>query len=617
MRVTFALVLVALALLAGCASAPVFSLPMTTLDFARDSSGPGLIAYLGQRDATADVCNARSTGPHLARFDEPVRAALTAALLDGRVDPTLWRRCAKAFLRTAPRDASASLMDAIGKGYRRLLTADGLETSPELQARLGAMQRLYLRRDHGLDGHAAELDPLFDDLRRAVAGRRLGPVASRFADELLVAVDLERGTFEGRPVDVATIERLHASEGETALRLFSERLPRADLRDEARRRVIRLHIAKSPYPEVRAASAAVETVLMQTGIDALSLTEHAPSGARIDGDKVAALRVLVRQNIHEQSAKLLRVGEGASGASVVPEIPLRGALLVDVAGISRPVTLCASARKLDPSPCILPADVRIEQRGAYVDPGGAVRFVDSLSMRDALDLAAGGEALSLPIRVGGSAAATLTWPLAFERPDDLLFTGFLPGSRGPRVSVLVDRRDSKRFVFIAQQAHVSYLAVVEARDVDAFHVVSSGARGEAGGAGVSGGSGAAGGTCESGGKGGDGTGGGDGGKGGDGGDIVARVACGAAACPGAAQLFSRIIVSRGGLGGSGGSGGKGGPGGSGGSAGTDTVTTDANGHTTTIHGCSAGSNGSAGSDGSSGAEGSPGKPGKVTIVVDP
>jgi hypothetical protein len=136
------------------------------------------------------------------------------------------------------------------------------------------MQELYVDRDNGLDGHAAVLGPMFDDLRNALAKQRLRPTAARFATELLVVVDLERGMFEGRPVDVAAIDKIYAAKNERALQVFAQRLPNVTLRDEARRRIIRLHIAASPFPEVHAQAAAVEETLMAKGVNAVSLAEH-------------------------------------------------------------------------------------------------------------------------------------------------------------------------------------------------------------------------------------------------------------------------------------------------------------------------------------------------------
>ncbi|HVY46049.1 MAG TPA: hypothetical protein VHB21_09230, partial [Minicystis sp.] len=451
------LLLSSLALLATGCVRETFALPMTAAELARVGSGPALVAYLGQRDATPAVCDARSAGPHLARFDDEVRDALVDGLVDGHVDPDLWRRCAKGFLRSAPPEASASLLDAIGAAYERLVKRSDFETSPARQAAVAAMQRLYLERDHGTDGHAGELDPRFSDLRRAIAEKRIGAVAARFGAELLVAVDLEHGLYEGQPVDGATIDRLYAAGDERALHLFADRLPRADLRDEARRRIVRIHVAKSPFPEVRAAAAAYEELVMRQGNAPVSLTEHAPGRAWIDTGPLPARGVLVRQDVLRGTAKLL-AWSGAPGVSVVPEVPLRGALYVEVAGVSRPITVCAPPKDLDTSPCVAARDLASEQPAAYVDARGALHFVEHVPTQAVLDLAAAGPRLATPIRVGASARAPLVWPLWFERPGDLVFRGQGAGSRGPALSVLVDRHNPERLVFSLRVGAASYAA---------------------------------------------------------------------------------------------------------------------------------------------------------------
>jgi len=50
------------------------------------------------------------------------------------------------------------------------------------------------------------------------------------------------------------------------LRRFADRLPVAALRDEARRRAIRLAIAALPFPEVPAEAAAVEERVFREGV---------------------------------------------------------------------------------------------------------------------------------------------------------------------------------------------------------------------------------------------------------------------------------------------------------------------------------------------------------------
>jgi hypothetical protein len=53
----------------------------------------------------------------------------------------------------------------------------------------------------------------------------------------------ERGAWAGRTVDLAMIDALFAAGQESTLRRFAGRLPSPGLRDEARRRLIRIHTA--------------------------------------------------------------------------------------------------------------------------------------------------------------------------------------------------------------------------------------------------------------------------------------------------------------------------------------------------------------------------------------
>src|SRR5262249_9531218 len=160
--------------------------------------------------------------------------------------------------------------------YRSLTKNVELETSPTLQTRLAAMQAHYLERPNGLDGTAQIVEPMFDELRRALDQRRLGWVAKRFGEELLPTVDLERSRYRGRLVDVLTLDELHARKDEATLRRFVERLPSKNLRDEARRRILRLRVAESPYPEVREHAAEVEDRVMKLGANVVAFAGEPP-----------------------------------------------------------------------------------------------------------------------------------------------------------------------------------------------------------------------------------------------------------------------------------------------------------------------------------------------------
>src|SRR6185503_19182329 len=160
---------------------------------------------------------------------------------------------------------------------------------------------------------------------------------------------------------------LAASKDEPTLRLFVDRLPTEDLRNEARRRIVRLHIAASTYPEVRANADDVEERVLIRGSNPIDLAKQAPTRGWLDEDHVPMRGVLVRQDLWNQTAKLLGYRNNAPPLSILPDLQLRHALDVDVAGVSKPVTICAPKKELDPTPCIAPEDVRLGNPVAYLD----------------------------------------------------------------------------------------------------------------------------------------------------------------------------------------------------------------------------------------------------------
>src|SRR5213078_4323486 len=99
-------------------------------------------------------------------------------------------------------------------------------------------------------------------------------------------------------------------------------------------------------------------------------------------------------------------------------------------------------RMLDPSPCVAAEDVTIDNPLAYLDRGGAFHFVDRITARATLALARAGHAFTLPVNVGGRRVVSLQWPLAFQRPDNLILSR--PAGDGPDLTVTVDRIDASR-----------------------------------------------------------------------------------------------------------------------------------------------------------------------------
>ncbi len=614
-------------LLAASCATESFRLPMTAQQLAFYNSGPALVAYLGQPDASPAVCDPRSQGPHLVGCTEKMSRALVDGLVEGKVDPGLWRRCVDALVGTASPDAAGAFIDAISRAYVKLLEDDRFEGSTPLQLRLNAMQELYLARTQNQPLHLVVEAAMARELRSGVDKGRFGPTGRRMATALLEVDDLEHGRWAGRTVDVPRIEELATAGDEKTLHLLIAHLPRPDLRDEARRRVIRMHIAASPFAEVRDHAQAVEDAVMQRGRNPISLTEHPAQSGRLDPFKVPLRGVLVRQQVLQQTATLLGYKD-QPGLSVLPELSLRGVLEVLALGLSRPVTLCAPAEELDPSPCVAVEDVTLDNPVTYLDKDGAFHFVDNLPMHDAVNLAQLRDRFLLPVSVGGKRLLSFAWHLYYERPEDLVLAGPTPGSSGPNLNVYADHRDPNRFIFTVAGPNGSLLAVVENPDAAAFHIVSAGARGFTGQAGYVGQSvapgtsgmsascpGMSGGNGSPGGPGGNGGPGGPGGPGGDGGDVQVELACGRAPCRDAVALLQSTVLSAAGPGGSGGPGGPGGAGGQGGAGGSGTSCTNADGTSTYLSGGSPGYNGPSGMNGPNGPPGQPGRPGRVSVRV--
>lgn len=602
--------------LSACGARHPYPSPMTASHLAAHGAGPALVAYLGQPDAGAAVCDPNARGPHLKVFNKDVYAALAWGLVHGAVEPDLWRRCVDVLLRRLPREEAASLLDAIGIAYRSLIKDPDIETSPRLRARLAAAHRLYLERERGIDGNAEVLDPMFAELRRALDAHRLGPAAARLGQALIATVDLERGRMDGRTVDVPLLDELFAARDEAALQSCARRLTRPELREQARGRLVRLRVGASPFSEVRAHAARVERRVLRDGVNGLSPAAHPPVRGWLDRRSLPMRGVVLRQHIAQQTVTLLGRAREWAPASVLPELSLRRVLMLEVKGISRPVTVCQPRRALDPTPCIPPQQVSVASPVVYRERGGVFRFVDRVPIDNAVQLAWMRDELPLPVSVGGQQVTEFAWRLTFERPRDMVFRGAAPGGRGPDLRVFIDHRDPRRLIFKVG----AYQAVVERADVPWFHLVSRGARGAGGTSGFSGDNGASGGTCENGGAGGAGGPGEDGGPGGDGGDIDVEVDCGGRRCSETVAVLRQVIRSDGGAGGSGGAGGPGGTGGGGGEGRGPSTHRDADGNTVVDDpGCSAGSSGADGPRGPDGADGPPGRPGRVrfTVVTGP
>lgn len=334
------------------------------------------------------------------------------------------------------------------------------------------------------------------------------------AEALLRVLDAEQGRWGGRPVEASALAELAAPGDDAALLLLARRLP-GPSRSEAVHRLVRLRIDRSPFPAVRAAAAAVEETVVRLGVNAVDLAEHPARAVRLGAGAFAGSEVWVAQRWTGPGELLLRLPDGAPAP--VPALPLRGALLAELAGLSRPVTVCGRPADLDPTPCFAALEVRPAGL-ATVDDRGVLRLVDRVE-RDVLLSWADRPALELPLEVGSS-RTVIPLPLRFRPPGELVVAGDAPGADGPRLRVAVTRGERGRLSVAVTGAGERRHVVVEAEDAGALRVVSRGAPGAPGPAGLDGASGldgtpgAAGACGRPGGAGGSGSPGANGGNGG-------------------------------------------------------------------------------------------------------
>ena len=612
---TTALPLIAMLVWSGCTAH--FQFPMTSEELAQHNSVDALVAYLGQPDANAVVCAPEKAPPTL-RNDGDLAPAMISALRQGKISPPVWGQCVAAMLPSMDNSHATQLLERIIRSEADLLEWK-LETNPPLQAQLTALHRTYMDRGPGIGASPRVLDDVLSKLRPKVAAHQLGPFAQAIGAELILAIDLERGTWSGREVDIATLDALALDADEATLLACARRLPNPALRSEAERRIVRLRIARSPFPEVRNGATAVEETVMRSGANPLSLSTHPPLHATLDPVRLSERRIVVQQELNTQSAKLLGVSSDRPSLSILPELPLRGALLVELTEVTQPITVCAAGRALDPTPCLAPADLSSASPLARVDGDGTLRFLERVSEDRAVALARQGSALDVPLLIGDKPLVQISWWVWFAKPQDIVLTG---DGDGPNLAVEVERLSTPRLVYSVTGAGRTVQAVVEWADAKTFWVISRGAQGARGSDGSSGSDGMSGlsgssASCPSlrgsdgspGGAGGDGGGGSNGGPGGRGGNIYAVVSGPSALREETMSLLRATIASQGGEGGAGGSGGSGGRGGSGGSGGIGTTCTDSKGNTRFIDGGMDGPNGPDGRRGSDGFPGPPGAPG--------
>jgi hypothetical protein len=273
-------------------------------------------------------------------------------------------------------------------------------------------------------------------------------------------------------------------------------------------------------------------------------------------------------------------------------------------------------------------DITLNNPLAYLEPDGAIRFVERITAAEAFRLATREERFVVPVTVNGQQLAALDWALRFQTPNELVLGGDASGANGPDLRVRLDPLAGNRVSYSVSRGSREYIAIVEFGQRRNFDVLTRGAPGSTGMDGSSGRDGLSGtpGTsaiCPSfaggnGGRGEDGSNGQDGGagaKGGDGGNVLVEIHATVGQADPLRSLVRWTVASRGGTGGSGGAGGTGGRGGSGGPGGLGTVCIDADGNATSLPGGSQGFSGLDGRNGLPGMSGSSGRDGKVTVRV--
>ena len=617
-------------LVVAVACGPHFPRPFNADEMVHIGTGAALADYLTQQNASPEVCDRQSRGPHMGVLRKDHLADLHGRAR-GRNHPP--GRLAGLRQRPAEDASVGGVGDVLrhdGPGVRDAASQVGPRgaASPPAEAR-GAPPGLPPAPRGPRAARAGDGRPA------AAAGGRDGEGEAR-----PLRGQARRG-FSWRPWSWATtggggppspapaLDGFQAAGDEPLLRRFALRLADKALQVEARRRVIRLHIAASKWPEVTAHAPEVEAAVLAAGRYPVDLTQHAPLQGSMDIAIVGMRGVLLRQNVEQQVVTLLAdqgPRDRTSAGTLLPELPLRGAVQLSLRGISSPVTLCARPEDLDVTPCVLPRDAHVKTPFVDIDDGGRLHFIEHAHTGDIFAEVRDRPKVSWPFEVAARTVFNLDWPATFEKPADVVMKG-AAGGLGPNMRVAAEER-AERLFFKVDIGKGPLLVAIERPDSASFSVVTRGANGRPGTPGAPGANGAAGsagspGSCPGspGGPGGNGSPGGPGGAGGpggpgaNGGDALIEVSCASAECQRLGKILERVVRSEGGAGGPGGPGGRGGQGGAGGPGGSGASCTDSQGHYMSVGGGSSGSPGANGASGPKGPDGPPGLPGKVVFAI--
>jgi hypothetical protein len=577
-----------LLLLAGCSHRfpPQYDLAALRADSAK-WPGEALGHYLSRPSAdVASACVAR----HFVRTDAALVVPFAAALERDDVPRERWAACAKALLPGLPVEQRLQFAEELARVVPELVERADL---PRLRAT-----------------YAVLIDRPRDDspaLKQLGARDLPSPRAAVRAqvDEIRALLALEAGALNGQPLTEALVLQL---DDEGLLRRIAARAPLEALRDGARRRVVRLHIAQSAMREVKQRADAVEAAVFRTGRWAQPLASLATPAPQPPG--MLPVEVRFTQDIGAQLAFPFLSDDEARRA---PAIDLRPYLRFHV-GWSEPLGLCDEPEALSVAPCVDARDVKLGTGFASLDERGTLHVLAKWAMADAIDLTRAGLGLVVPVLLGERPSQVLQLPLTAQTPKQFCFEAPMT-ERGPQVNATVVAVTQGLLVEAVDELSHRVQFVVP-RAAKGFEFGSCGGHGAPGAQGSRGQNGSTGtqgmnASCPStpggrGGNGGNGTAGGqggDGGPGGDGGAVRVELHCGSPCADEA--LVRAVFRSRGGRGGAAGQGGAGGSGGAGGAGGSG-MSCYQNGKTTYA---AAGSAGSRGSDGARGSDGKPGRDG--------
>ncbi len=587
-------------MMSACATVPR---PLSASRVAQVRTPEAVVTHLTQAQASGEVCDARLSADLLA--EAGLQRAIIDAWVDGRISAAVFGRCLELALETLEPSVSREFLDTLVPLYEGLLSDGELERSQSKQDSLRALHVAMLERPIGVEASKTVVSARIQRLRGLLG--ELGPVRKQFAAEVLEVDDLEADRWLGTPMTPSVLGALEAAGNERVLLRAALRLPTEPLRREAARRLVRLRIATSPFPELSPTRQKVEEAVLRDGTNPIDL-EHAhidTAWLARDPSWTSGLEIAQPRGAGFHSLQ--------SSSGILPMVTLRGVVWAKVEGFSQALTVCREGRPLDPTPCLPEAALSIPSPLVRSIGRGRYEFIDDLERSQSVEFA-GADLLRLPVHLDGEVMGWLTWTMRYLPGPSIEYEARNPGGTGPTTKVRARELFlSKRVVFEVESEGSRDLRVVEENDLGQFQIISRGGQGESGFSGADGAAGVDGAECSDGSAGGAGSGGGPGGPGGPGGMLFVAVQCIDTPCSEESLTrLQRAILSRGGEGGPGGAGGSGGRGGAGGSARPATSHVDNSGQTVTDHqGCSSGSDGPRGPDGSRGPDGPAGSPGSV------